>query len=103
MASFISCSITQLCVLIGTAMNISSTLPEYLHIFGEDGPVSIQVFGPAGLLPLPARKISAEDIAWLVSLDGQLLRTEMSFDGQVMQLQRCELNPTLQSIRLFVQ
>lgn len=87
---------------IGTVMNTSSTLPEYLHIFGEDGPVSILVYGPAGLLPLPARAISAEDIAWLVSPDGQLLRTEMSFAGQVMQLQRCELNPTLQCINLFV-
>ncbi len=44
-------------------MNATATLPEYLHIFGEDGPVAVEVHGPAGPLPLPARRICAEDIA----------------------------------------
>lgn len=83
-------------------MNSSATLPEYLHIFGEDGPVGVEVHGPAGPLPLPARRICAEDIAWLVSLDGQLLRTEMLFDGRQLQLLRCELDPTQQRMRLHV-
>ena len=83
-------------------MNATPTLPEYLQIFGEEGPVTVQVHGPCGPLPLPARRICAEDIVWLVSLDGQLLRQEMCFDWQVMQLLRCELNPTLQCIHLYV-
>ena len=84
-------------------MNATATLPEFLHIFGEDGPVTLEVHGDNGALPLPTRRICAEDIAWLVSLDGQTLRTEMSFDGQVLQLRRCELNPAQQRIRLWVQ
>lgn len=81
----------------------SATVPEFLHIFGEDGPVAIEVHGLAGLLPLPPRRICAEDIAWLVSLDGRQLRTSMGFDGQVMTLLRCELFPAQQCIRLYVQ
>lgn len=81
----------------------SATVAEFLHIFGEDGPVAIEVHGPVGLLPLPPRRICAEDIAWLVSLDGKHLRASMCFDGQVMALLRCELLPTQQCIRLYVQ
>ena len=51
-------------------MNATTTLPEYLMIFGEEGPVTVEVHGPDGPLALPARRICAEDIAWLVSLDG---------------------------------
>lgn len=84
-------------------MNATPTLPEFLHVFGEDGPVAIEVHGPTGPLPLPARRISAEDIAWLVSPDGQLLRTAMYFDGQCMDIVRCTLDPAAQSMRLDVQ
>jgi hypothetical protein len=77
-------------------------LPEYLHIFGEDGPVALEVHGPHGPLPLPPRHLCAEDIAWLVSADGQLLRTAMTFDGTQMALLRCELDPQRQHIRLYV-
>jgi hypothetical protein len=72
-------------------MNATATLPEYLHIFGEDGPVAVEVHGPAGPLPLPARRICAEDIAWLVSGDGQ--------ERAVL---TCELDPVRQCIRLRV-
>lgn len=77
-------------------------LPEYLHIFGEDGPVALEVHGPEGRLPLPARRISAEDIAWLVSDDGQLLRNTMTFDTQSKALLRCEMDTAAQTIRLYV-
>lgn len=84
-------------------MNAHSTLPEYLHIFGEEGPVALEVHSPTGALALPARRICAEDIAWLVSLDGQLLRNAMSFDGQIRHIVRCTLDPVAQRIRLDVQ
>ena len=83
-------------------MNATATLPEYLHIFGEDGPVAVEVHGPAGPLPLPARRICAEDIAWLVSSDGQRLRTALQFDGQERAVLACELDPVQQCIRLRV-
>lgn len=84
-------------------MNATTTLPEYLMIFGEEGPVTLEVHGPDGPLALPARRICAEDIAWLVSLDGQHLRTEMAFDSHIRTLLRCELLPAQQCIRLHVQ
>ena len=91
------------CALCTHTMNANFTLPEYLHIFGEEGPVALEVHGPTGPLALPARRICAEDIAWLVSLDGQLIRNAMSFDGQVMEIVRCTLDPVKQHIRLDVQ
>lgn len=83
-------------------MNATATLPEYLHIFGEDGPVAVEVHGPTGPLPLPARRICAEDITWLVSDDGQRLRTVLQFDGQERAVPACELDPVQQCIRLRV-
>lgn len=83
-------------------MNALASTPEYLHVFGEDGPVAVRVEGPEGLLSLPARQICAEDIAWLVSTDGQLLRQQMSFDGTVRRITQCVLCPEQQSITLRV-
>ena len=83
-------------------MNATTTLPEYLMIFGEEGPVTVEVHGPDGPLALPARRICAEDITWLVSDDGQRLRTALQFDGQERAVLACELDPVRQCIRLRV-
>ena len=80
----------------------TAILPEFLHIFGEDGPVTIEVYGPNGALPLPPRNICAEDIAWLVSTDGQKLRASMSFGGEERTIRQCTLDMAAQRIRLDV-
>lgn len=83
-------------------MNALTSTPEYLHVFGEEGPVTVRVEGPNGTLPLPVRQVCAEDIAWLVSADGQLLRKQMSFDGSLHTIEHCVLCPQQQTITLHV-